>query len=335
MTLKRIGALDAARGLAVVAMVIFHLSWDLSWFGYVDWNVNGGANWRAFAATIASSFLFLSGVSFELSHANGIRWHSFIKRFAILALAAGAISLATYFSFGQSYVRFGILHCLAVSSLICLLAHRFPDALLVLLGLCIVGLRVWMTSPYFDGQLMLWTGLGTPTYSAVDYVPLAPWAAFPIFGMAFTRMARVYFDADTPREPKPPKRFMTTLAWLGRHSLIIYLVHQPVLFGITWAGSQLGLSTDHRVTRFINSCTSSCAASGENEAQCKQVCSCTMDAITESGDWQILVNDPNNEDARAGLNSSYSECLWPQSEPQTQPEAQTPAQTPANPAAQN
>lgn len=126
MPTTRLAVIDLARGLAVVAMAVYHLSWDLSWFSLVDWPVAQGPGWRLFAGSIAGSFLFLAGVSLDLAHHNGIRWQAFWRRLAMIIAAAAAVSLATYFAFGSSFVRFGILHCIALSSLIALGFVRLP-----------------------------------------------------------------------------------------------------------------------------------------------------------------------------------------------------------------
>src|SRR4051812_6361479 len=112
----RIEAVDAARGAALLAMAVYHFSWDLSFFQLIDTPVGTDPAWKWFARAIAGSFLFLVGVSLVLGHGERIRWRAFIRRVAMIAAAAAAVTVVTYFAFPGSYIFFGILHCIALSS---------------------------------------------------------------------------------------------------------------------------------------------------------------------------------------------------------------------------
>ena len=89
---RRIDLLDVLRGVALLAMATYHFTWDLEFFGYLDRGLTGQGGWKLFARCIASSFLFLAGVSLVLAHARGIRWRPFGKRFAQVAAGAAAIT---------------------------------------------------------------------------------------------------------------------------------------------------------------------------------------------------------------------------------------------------
>src|SRR5690606_2738746 len=106
----RLEAIDVARGLALVAMAIYHFAWDLEFFGYVPHAMTAQGGWKLLARCIASSFLFLVGVSLFLGHARGIRWRPFLRRLAMVAGAAAAISLVTWLAVPGGLIFFGILH---------------------------------------------------------------------------------------------------------------------------------------------------------------------------------------------------------------------------------
>ena len=76
----RITAIDAARGVALIAMAIYHFTWDLQFFGYLEPGTATTGGWKLFARCIASSFLFLVGVGLVLAHGHGIRWPGFGRR---------------------------------------------------------------------------------------------------------------------------------------------------------------------------------------------------------------------------------------------------------------
>ncbi len=126
---RRIELLDLARGIALIAMASYHFTWDLEFFGYAPPGMTGFGGWKLYARCIASSFLFLVGVSLVIAHYNGIRWPGFWKRLAMVAGAAAAISAATYIFVPESFIFFGILHEIALASVLGLAFLRLPPLL--------------------------------------------------------------------------------------------------------------------------------------------------------------------------------------------------------------
>ncbi|MEJ8472631.1 heparan-alpha-glucosaminide N-acetyltransferase [Roseibium algae] len=320
----RIAGIDALRGIAVVAMASYHLSWDLSWFGHVGWQVNQDPTWRIFAGSIAGTFLFLAGVSLALSHRDGIRWRPFWKREAVLVAAAAGVSLATYFAFGNTFVRFGILHAIAASSLIALPFLRAPALISFAAALFIGSLPLWASHPAFDGQLLLWSGLGEPDFGSVDYVPVAPWTGLTLLGLSITKA----FGTDQTLARLAAfgvgrcGRLGNMLVILGKDSLAIYLIHQPLLYGIVWSATAIGLAPERSANIFIRDCTQSCAITFGDEDVCHSSCSCTLSSLQEQGVWKPLVDKPEDPDLRLKLNETYAQCLRA-TPPATAPSAST------------
>lgn len=290
-------------------MIAYHLSWDLSWFGFVDWPVANGPGWEAFAASIAGSFLFLSGVSLVLAHAATIRWRPFWKREAVIVAAAVAVSIATYFAFGDIFVRFGILHAIAVSSLIALPFVRLPALVGFAAAVFVYTLPHWASDPAFDGQLLLWTGLGSPSSGSVDYVPLAPWTAATLLGVAVMKTPIVHARLERLSQFRFSSRLGRFLQVCGRKSLIIYLLHQPILYGLVWSLSAAGLAPDRDVRAFQTNCTEACQMARGPEAPCAEICACTVTALQSDGIWSSLVKDPENPELLGGMNDRYAACI--------------------------
>lgn len=317
MSSTRLAVLDLARGLAVVAMAAYHFSWDLSWFGFVDWPVSQGSQWRTFAMLIAGSFLFASGISLELSHYNGIRWRPFAQRLGKIVLAAAAVSLVTYYTFGNAFVRFGILHSIAVSSVIALPFTRLPATAAAIAAVFTLSLPYWASSFFFNGDLWLWTGLGTPAVGSVDYVPLAPWAGVVLAGVAVSKAFRTFnvwqklanfrFDGAAGRFTK----------LLGRHSLPIYLLHQPILYGLVWAMTIIGPDIDRAGQAFVRNCALACEDNMGSPGVCEAACGCTLAYLRSDGIWKPLNEDPQNQSLRTRMNSRYAQCL---ADPETLPD---------------
>jgi uncharacterized membrane protein len=223
----RLIALDLARTLALVCMVIFHFTFDLALFGHIPPDTMYQPFWYYFARMIAGSFLFLSGVSLWLAHGQGIRWPAFWSRFARVAAAAALVTVASIWFVPSGTIWFGILHAIAATSLLGLLALRLPWP--VTLGLAaVVFAAAWGPRfPAFDPLWLVWTGLAETRPVMGDYVPLIPWAAPALAGIAFAKALKL----DQWRRTVP-SRLAHALTFPGRHSLIIYLVHQPILFGL-------------------------------------------------------------------------------------------------------
>lgn len=309
MRASRLAVIDLARGMAVVAMVIYHFSWDLSWFGFVQWPVAQGTGWRIFAGSIAGSFLFLAGVSIDLAHHQAIRWQAFWRRFAMIVAAAAGVSLVTYFAFGDSFVRFGILHSIAIASLIALPFTRLPLWMAPVAALVFLTLPLWATSSVFDGQLWLWTGLGSTGFASVDYVPVAPWAGVTLAGLTLSKGFRSLGVWQKLSAPGLERAFGKYICLAGRHSLAIYLLHQPVLYGLVWTVAQVTPEMDRAGNAFIRNCTIACQETYASPDACHAACTCTVDRLVAEDIWEDLNKDPQNQSLRLRMNETYAICL--------------------------
>lgn len=223
----RLIALDTARTLAVLCMVVFHFTFDLALFGLIDSDTMSQPFWHYFARMIAGSFLFLSGVSLWLAHGQGIRWPSFWKRWAKLVAAAMAVTLASIWLVPGGPIWFGILHAMAATALIGLIALRLPWALTLALAALIFAAAWGQRFAALDPLWLVWIGLAENRPMMGDYVPLIPWAAPALAGIALARALRLHLWPT-----RPASRALHRMTFPGRHSLIIYLVHQPILFGL-------------------------------------------------------------------------------------------------------
>lgn len=234
----RIAALDLARGAALGAMALFHLVFDLELFGLLPQGTSMHPGWRGLALATAGSFLFLAGASLWLAHGAGIDWRGFWRRFAKVAGAALLITAATAIAMPDVFIFFGILHAIAAASLLGLSMLRLPALLLGGIAVAVLILPQALRLPALDAPWFWWTGLQAAPLRSLDYVPLFPWFAPFLLGLA---MAKVM----TRRGPWArlaawvPPRALAPLAWAGRHSLLLYLVHQPILIALIWTALAL------------------------------------------------------------------------------------------------
>lgn len=274
----RIDVLDVARGVALLAMASYHFTWDLEFFGYTEPGMTAHGAWKLYARAIASTFLLLAGVSLVLAHGNGIRWPGFWKRFAMVAGAAAAISLVTYFAVPNGFIFFGILHEIALGSLLGLAFLRLPAPLTLLAAIAVIAAPSFLRMPIFDHPLLWWLGLAPVNPRSNDYVPIFPWFGAILIGIAAARFAQQVgmlerFAQFRPGAWAKPFRFA------GKHSLAFYLIHQPVLIACVWLFSQAWPAP--AVTpqaEFSRACVRNCAEARE-EAFCQRYCVCMLDRI--------------------------------------------------------
>jgi uncharacterized membrane protein len=230
---RRILAVDLARSVALLGMAVFHFTWDLEFFGYLTPGTTLQGGWAVFARIVAASFLFLAGLSLVLAHGQGIRWGGFLRRLAMVGAAALAITLATYFAMREAFIFFGILHSIAVASVLGLAFLRAPVWLVLAAAAAVWFLPEIARAPAFDPRWLAWTGLAETPPRSFDLVPVAPWFAATLAGIAAGRAGEAAGLWDRLRGGASGP-LLRAAAWPGRHSLAVYLLHQPVLIGLLW-----------------------------------------------------------------------------------------------------
>ncbi len=230
--------IDIARGIAIVMMFIYHFSYDLNYFGYIQIDFSQTPFWLYFRNTIVSSFLFVMGISLYLAHYKGIKRTAFLKRFILLVICAGLVSLSSYLMFPNSFIFFGILHFIAVASILGLVLLRFYWFNLVLgIGLIITGL--WVEAHFFDHPLWQWFGLMTHKPATEDYVPLIPWLGVVALGIFFACWNKKHNHLPSWSNWHSQAKISRIVALAGRHSLIVYMLHQPLFIGLLFVFTKL------------------------------------------------------------------------------------------------
>lgn len=305
----RIDAVDVARGVALVAMAIYHFAWDLEFFGYLapGSSTSGPLQW--YARGIATSFLFLVGVGLVLAHAHGIRWRSFARRWVKIAAAAALITIATWFATPSSFVFFGILHQIAFASLAGLLFLRWPWWATLALAVAVFVVTPVAQSPALASMAFYWTGLSPMPPRSNDFVPVLPWFSAVLAGMA---VGKLVFVARTPPRFLTPggwrasDRLSGLLALFGRWSLTFYLLHQPVLIGLVYLVS---LAAPAPGAEFAAGCTAQCATQFD-QAPCVTYCTCAEAELTAAGKLTLLEKDPALAQTDLEMAAIIAQCAF-------------------------
>lgn len=230
----RVPVVDAIRGLAVALMVIYHFCFDLNLYGLTAFRFNDAPFWLDLRGGIVGLFLGVMGVSLHLATRHGLHRYRYLRRLASIAACAGLVTVASIQIFPQSYIYFGVLHFVLVASVLAL-PFRYLDWSNLGIGLTIVVLGVVVRLPFLDHPALHWVGMMTYKPITEDYVPLVPWFGVVLLGLWLGRWVYGYHKIPVRTLP----RFLDPFAAIGRHSLLVYMLHQPVLLGILYLGLRI------------------------------------------------------------------------------------------------
>ena len=229
--MKRVGIVDETRGIAVISMVIYHLYFDLVYFYGVNMGVLIDTIFDWWQPLIAGTFIFVSGISANYSKNN-------FKRGVICFFVGMGFTFATAF-----ITHHAPMHFLGISMMIYGFIGKFTSRIPWIIGLILFALLYFLTinvpdgyigynwlfridMPYslYEARLLFPLGFPSASFSSLDYFPLLP--HFLLF-MAGTSLG-VLFRSGRAAKGMYMTRF-SGLAFIGRHALLIYILHQPVV----------------------------------------------------------------------------------------------------------
>lgn len=221
----RVDELDSLRATALVLMLVLNFVTDLNHFGLI--NTETGDMWWWMARITASLFVGISGVSYFLAHRLEYDFTKTSGRTKRLIFWAFVITIITYIFEPSVYVRFGVLHLLALASIVAFPVARKPE---FALGIGLILLII----PLSSNSNLVWFGL-SETVIAVDYFPLNPWLGIFFIGLALA--SRIYPEGKPLTGIQWPEKWL----WFGRNTLTIYVIHQPILIGLLVLTGQVPL----------------------------------------------------------------------------------------------
>jgi len=238
--LDRFWEVDLLRGIAVLLMVLYHFAFDLNYFGLVGIDVNSG-HISLLAHLIVALFLLLVGLSLTLSYSRALRLGrerlfpaKLIKRSAWILSLALCITLGTYLLIGRGYIVFGALHLIGLSLLLAypFLRQRWMN---FLFGLIFIIPGLYLPQISVGHYWLLWLGLAPAQFYSLDYVPLLPWFGVVLYGVGLGGLLYPGYRRRLgmlDQRPSPVSIWIRALCYLGRNSLTIYLLHQPLIIAL-------------------------------------------------------------------------------------------------------
>lgn len=234
--------LDSIRGLVLVSMILYHACWDLVYMFGNNWSWYQKTGAYLWQQSICQTFILLSGFCWSLGKKPA-------KRGLIVFLSGAVVSLATILFLPENRVVFGVLTLIGSCMLLMVLLHKIMRKVPCYLGLatCILlflftkkinygylGLKhffiIELPDGLYKGSVMTFLGFTSPDFYSTDYFSLFPWFFLFLSGYFFYR---VLYKAENGKIlDKYFTRGFNPLSFLGKHSLIIYMLHQPVIYGI-------------------------------------------------------------------------------------------------------
>ncbi len=234
---NRFWEIDFLRGIAIIMMIIFHFLYDLNFFGIYHLQLYSG-NILFFLYSIGLIFLLLVGISLTLSYNKAKKIFNekqlilkFLKRGSKIFILGLIITVVTWIYLKNGFIIFGVLHCIGISIIVSypLLKYRFLN---LIIGLIFIILGIILNFFTFSFNWLLWLGFTPYQFYTVDYFPLLPWLGVVLIGIFLGNS--LYPNSESKFKLKKLDRFkiIRFCCFLGRHSLLIYFLHQPILFTI-------------------------------------------------------------------------------------------------------
>lgn len=238
-TEQRLWEIDALRGIAIILMIAYHLMWDLNYLQIAEINMKTSIM-KIFQICIASTFILLVGISLTLSYNKAKKegkanFAKYLKRGAIIFSWGMLITLITWIFLREGFVIFGVLHLIGAAII---LSYPFIEYKYInlLLGSVVIILGSYLLKHTFTFSWLMWLGLAPEKLYTVDYFPLMPWLGVVLIGVFLgnvlynnksnnnSNICRIF-----PLKDLSDSMVIRMTGILGKHSLIIYFIHQPIL----------------------------------------------------------------------------------------------------------
>jgi len=236
---QRFWEIDFLRGLAIMMMIIFHFFYDLNYFGAERINFRSGF-WWIFGRMIITIFILLVGISLTISYSRVKKrktgWKLFKKYFLRGLKIFGwglIITLITWVFLKRGFIIFGVLHFIGVSIILAypFLKLRFWN---VLLSIIFILIGIYIDNLVFNSYWLIWMGLKPYYLYTVDYMPIFPWFGVILFGLFLGNLLYPSGKRRFKMSNLFNFSFIKLFCFLGRNSLLIYLIHQPILVAILY-----------------------------------------------------------------------------------------------------
>jgi uncharacterized membrane protein len=233
----------------------------------------------------------------------------FLRRLGLIAGSALLVSVATWWFEPQAFVFFGILHQIAVASVLALPFLWLPTGAVAVAAAAVIAAPSFVASPIFDTPALWWIGLSTVPPTSVDYVPLFPWFGVVLAGVVLGRLAVPSMYSSALARWQPTTGPARLLGWAGRWSLLIYLAHQPILVGVLFLALPY-LTPNETLARqnLLGDCRAACLANQGGAETCSALCRCIADGVEANDLLEAASGRPMAEDQQRRWDAIFGKC---------------------------
>lgn len=223
---KRIWEIDLVRGILIILMIVLHILFNLEYFYNLPINYSYGFV-NVVRIIVASFFILISGISTSFSR------NSF-KRGLMVFSVAMIITLITYIFNNEAYIVFGILHLLGICMLVSPVLKKLNIPWLFILLAILTLISYIITNIEVESSYLFMFGLENEDFVSLDYYPLLPWSLFFVGGILLSKIIYKEKKSIFPFEIKD-----NFVSFLGRNSLLVYVIHQPIILAAMFLFSKL------------------------------------------------------------------------------------------------
>ncbi len=232
--LERFWEIDFLRGVAILMMIISNLVTDLIFFGVYHNNTL----WFYFARITATIFILLVGISLTISYSRAKlsgkhktekeMFSRYLKRGLKIFSWGLIVTLVTFVFLRDGFVVFGVLHLIGLSIILAypLIRLRYWN---LLLGIAFIAAGLYLQSIIFGFQWLLWLGFVPNGFYTIDYFPILPWFGVILVGLFLGNILYGDYRRRFSIHDFSNLSVIRHFCFLGRHSLLIYLLHQPII----------------------------------------------------------------------------------------------------------
>lgn len=236
--------LDEARGFAVLCMVFYHAFYTMAWMFDISIGLTLLNFFEPAEPFFAAFFIFLSGIACQLTHSNLKRG---LKLLVVSLFLTGITLILPYFNIEGAEIYFGILHLLSFGMLLVALMNKVIKSTPILLGAIVFfvlflvfyniesgylgfgKLRYTLPQSLYTNDNLFILGFHSDNFYSADYFPILPWI--------FMFLCGAFIGLYAPAGKFPSflcKKCIPPFAFIGRHALLIYIVHQPLIYAVIY-----------------------------------------------------------------------------------------------------
>jgi len=236
---NRFWEIDFLRGIAIIMMIIYHILFDLNFFDIYSINLHSFP-FRLFLYPIGTTFLLLVGISLTLSYARAqktiptkqLPLKFLLRGFKIFGFGM-IITIVTWILLPDAFIIFGILHCIGISIILAypFLQLRIPN---LFIGIVFILSGIVLGTMVFEFNWLVWLGFPPSDFSTIDYFPLLPWFGVVLIGIFIGKTLYPNYNRKFELPDLSVYKLINFLCFLGKHSLVIYFLHQPIFVGIIY-----------------------------------------------------------------------------------------------------